>query len=76
VSKATSKAADSFPIRVDQRGAVAVWTIDREDRRNALSRAVVLALGKLAREPKVLVSEFEPERRREVARASSRSDRQ
>jgi enoyl-CoA hydratase/carnithine racemase len=50
VSKATSKAAESFPIRVDQRGAVAVWTIDREDRRNALSRAVVLALGKLARE--------------------------
>ena len=41
---------DSFPIRVDQRGGVAIWTIDRADRRNALSRAAVTALGKLARE--------------------------
>lgn len=39
-----------FPIHVDQRGSVAVWTIDRPDRMNALSRAVVVALGKLARE--------------------------
>ncbi len=39
-----------FPIRVDQRGAVVVRTIDRADRRNALSRATLLAFGKLARD--------------------------
>jgi enoyl-CoA hydratase/carnithine racemase len=39
-----------FPIRVEQRGSVAVWTIDRPDRMNALSRAALLALGQLARE--------------------------
>jgi enoyl-CoA hydratase/carnithine racemase len=42
--------SESFPIRVEQRSAVAVWTIDRLDRRNALSRAALLAFGKLARE--------------------------
>jgi enoyl-CoA hydratase/carnithine racemase len=42
--------SDDFPVRVEQRGAVAVWTIDRADRMNALSRATLLALGKLARE--------------------------
>jgi enoyl-CoA hydratase len=42
--------SESFPIRVEQRGAVAVWTIDRSDRRNALSFATLLAFGKLARE--------------------------
>ncbi len=42
--------SDDFPIRVDQRGTVAVWTIDRADRMNALSRATLLAFGKLARE--------------------------
>ena len=41
---------DEFPIRVEQRGGVAVWTIDRPDRMNALSRATLLALGRLARE--------------------------
>jgi enoyl-CoA hydratase/carnithine racemase len=41
---------DEFPIRVEQRGNVAVWTIDRADRANALSRATLLAFGKLARE--------------------------
>jgi methylglutaconyl-CoA hydratase len=41
---------EAFPIRVDQRGAAAVWTIDRADRRNALSSATVIAFGKLARE--------------------------
>jgi len=41
---------DDFPIRIDQRGAVAIWTIDREARRNALSRAALLALGKLSRD--------------------------
>jgi methylglutaconyl-CoA hydratase len=42
--------SDDFPIRVEQRGGVAVWTIDRADRANALSRATLLAFGKLARE--------------------------
>lgn len=42
--------SESFPIRIEQRGAVAIWTIDRADRRNALSRATLLALGKLARD--------------------------
>lgn len=41
---------DEFPIRVEQRGNVAIWTIDRADRRNALSRAVLFALGALARD--------------------------
>ena len=41
---------EEFPIEVLQRGSVVVWTIDRPDRMNALSRATVLALGKLARE--------------------------
>jgi enoyl-CoA hydratase/carnithine racemase len=43
-------ADESFPISVEQRGTVAVWTIDREGRMNALSRATLLAFGKLARE--------------------------
>jgi methylglutaconyl-CoA hydratase len=42
--------SDDFPVRVEQRGGVAVWTLDRPDRMNALSRAALLALGKLARE--------------------------
>jgi methylglutaconyl-CoA hydratase len=41
---------DDFPIRVEQRGAVAVWTLDRPDRMNALSRAMLEAIGKLSRE--------------------------
>jgi enoyl-CoA hydratase/carnithine racemase len=39
-----------FPVRVEQRGSVAIWTLDRADRMNALSREVVVSLGKLARE--------------------------
>ncbi len=39
-----------FPVRVEQRGAVAVWTLDRPDRMNALSRAMLEAIGKLSRE--------------------------
>lgn len=42
--------SESFPVQVDQRGTAAIWTIDRPDRRNALSAATLLALGKLARE--------------------------
>jgi len=41
---------EPFPVRVEQRGAVAVWTIDRPDRMNAMSRAVLMAFGSLARE--------------------------
>jgi enoyl-CoA hydratase/carnithine racemase len=41
---------DAFPVRVEQRGAVAVWTLDRADRLNALARDTIAALGKLARE--------------------------
>jgi methylglutaconyl-CoA hydratase len=42
--------SEDFPVRTDQRGSVAIWTIDRPDRANALSRAALLAFGKLARE--------------------------
>jgi enoyl-CoA hydratase/carnithine racemase len=42
--------SEDFPIRVDQHGHVAVWTIDRAARMNALSRSTLLAFGKLARE--------------------------
>lgn len=41
---------ESNGVRVERRGAIAVWTIDRPDRSNALSRAVVRELGRLARE--------------------------
>jgi enoyl-CoA hydratase/carnithine racemase len=41
---------DEFPVRVDQRGHVAIWTLDRPDRANALSRATLVALGNLVRE--------------------------
>jgi methylglutaconyl-CoA hydratase len=50
MSEASPRASESFPIRVEQREGVAIWTIDRTDRRNALSRAALLAIGKLARE--------------------------
>src|SRR3954451_24559486 len=43
-------ADESFPIEVEQRGNVVIWTIDREGRMNSLSRALLLAFGKLARE--------------------------
>src|SRR3954469_9969528 len=43
-------ADEAFPIEVEQRGSVAVWTIDREARMNRLSRATLLAFGKLTRE--------------------------
>ncbi len=43
-------ADESFPIEVEQRGNVVIWTIDREARMNALSRPLLFAFGKLARE--------------------------
>jgi methylglutaconyl-CoA hydratase len=48
--------SDGVPVRVEHRGAAAIWTIDRADRRNALSRATVLALGSLAREAEASAS--------------------
>lgn len=42
--------SEDFPIDVEQRGSVAVWTIARPDRMNSLSRATLYAFGKLARE--------------------------
>ncbi|MFT3774394.1 MAG: enoyl-CoA hydratase-related protein [Minicystis sp.] len=38
------------PVRLERRGAVAVLTIDRETRRNALSRDTLFAFGRLGRE--------------------------
>jgi methylglutaconyl-CoA hydratase len=41
---------EAFPIEVLQRGAAVIWTINRPERSNSLSRATLLALGKLTRE--------------------------
>jgi len=41
---------DAAPIKNELRGTVAIWTIDRPDRMNSLSRDLLLAFGKLARE--------------------------
>lgn len=41
---------ESFPVEVEQRGTVAIFTIARPDRMNSLSRATLRALGKLTRE--------------------------
>src|SRR5512138_3981573 len=38
------------PIQVTQRGPIAVWTINRQDRSNSLSRDTLLSFGRLARE--------------------------
>ena len=43
-------ASESFPIEVEQRGNVVIWTIDREARQNSLSGDVLRAFGNLARE--------------------------
>jgi enoyl-CoA hydratase/carnithine racemase len=40
----------SDPVKLERRGPVAVLTIDRADRRNALSRDTLLAFGRLGRE--------------------------
>lgn len=42
--------ASDSGVRASRRGPFALWTIDRPDRMNALSRAVVRELGRLARE--------------------------
>lgn len=41
---------DSTTVAVELRGPIAVWTLNRPDRMNALSRATVRQLGRLARE--------------------------
>src|SRR4051812_24887359 len=40
---------DDSPVKLSRRGAVAVLEIDRETRRNALSRETLLAFGRLGR---------------------------
>jgi enoyl-CoA hydratase/carnithine racemase len=42
--------SEAAPVKSELRGNVAVWTIDRVDRVNSLSRETLLAFGKLARE--------------------------
>lgn len=42
-------AGGSTGVREERRGALAIWTIERPDRRNALARATVRELGRLAR---------------------------
>ena len=43
-------ADEAFPVEVEQRGTVSVFTIARPERMNSLSRATLRALGKLTRE--------------------------
>ncbi len=42
--------AGGVGVRTERRGRIAIWTLDRAERMNALSRAVVRELGRLARE--------------------------
>lgn len=42
--------SERSPVRLDKHGAIAVLTLDREDRRNALSRDTLYALGSFGRE--------------------------
>jgi enoyl-CoA hydratase/carnithine racemase len=42
--------SEPFPIRIAQRGLVSVWTIDRPERMNAISRDALFSLGRLARD--------------------------
>ena len=41
---------EQSPVRVERRGGLAVWTLDRPDRMNSLSRDTLRALGRLTRE--------------------------
>ncbi len=43
-------ADESAPVTIERRGRVGVLTLDRPDRRNALSRATLVELGRLTRE--------------------------
>ncbi|MBX3270065.1 MAG: enoyl-CoA hydratase/isomerase family protein [Sandaracinaceae bacterium] len=49
-AKREIEAAGGLGVRTERRGAIAIWTIDRPERLNALSRAAVRELGRLARE--------------------------
>jgi enoyl-CoA hydratase/carnithine racemase len=40
----------SDPVKLERKGSIGVLTIDREDRRNALSRETLLAFGRLGKE--------------------------
>jgi enoyl-CoA hydratase/carnithine racemase len=42
--------ADASPISVEQRGTIAIWTIQRPLRMNSLSRDLLLGFGRLSRE--------------------------
>lgn len=42
--------SETSPVRLDRNGAIAVLTLDRAERRNALSRETLYALGRLGRE--------------------------
>jgi methylglutaconyl-CoA hydratase len=42
--------SEPSPIRITQRGWVSVWTIDRPERMNAMSREALFSLGRLARD--------------------------
>jgi enoyl-CoA hydratase/carnithine racemase len=55
VEREIEAAGGSVGVKVERRpdpekGGLAIWTIDRPDRRNALSRSVVREIGRLARE--------------------------
>lgn len=50
VEREIEAAGGSHGVRVERRGAFAIWTIERIERRNALARATVRELGRLARE--------------------------
>lgn len=43
-------AENAPPISTEQQGSIAIWTLQRPDRRNSLSRDLLLALGRLARD--------------------------
>jgi enoyl-CoA hydratase/carnithine racemase len=49
VEREIEAAGGHVGVKTERRGALAIWTIDRPDRRNALSRSVVREIGRLAR---------------------------
>ena len=50
VEREIEAAGGQVGVRSERRGGLGIWTIDRPDRRNALSRSVVREIGRLARE--------------------------
>jgi methylglutaconyl-CoA hydratase len=48
--EATSTETETDPVRLERRGSVGILTIDREPRRNALSRKTLFELGRLGAE--------------------------